>query len=195
MSQQLARLDGHIYIISHKYSHVHTGKSHISHKEIVQVQPHTASIPHKLCLCRCVSARLLHGCYPLQVCVSDGGMPGSSSNSSSNSSGGSGSSNSSSGGSGNSIRARVVTTPRRLLEAIAARVQAVAASSAAVQPQAASAAAATAAGAAGGEGPVQQRLPSGEACSVVLMQLREDIEEYDLHVYSRMSQRQRHGLP
>lgn len=39
----------------------------------------------------------------------------------------------------------------------------------------------------------EQRLPSGEMLQQVLAELAQDVEEFDKHVYSRMSQRDLHG--
>lgn len=62
--------------------------------------------------------------------------------------------------------ARVLTSPARLLAAVAARVEEAAA----------------------GEDEV---LPSGEGLRQALQELREDIAEYDQHVYSRLQGRDR----
>jgi hypothetical protein len=78
---------------------------------------------------------------------------------------------------GSSTKARVVTAPRRLQEAIAAKLRDLG-----HQPDAAPADAA---------GAAQQRLPSGEGTVQALLQLQEDVHEYDVHVYRRMPQRDR----
>jgi uncharacterized protein YaaN involved in tellurite resistance len=67
----------------------------------------------------------------------------------------------------------VLTSPPRLLEAVAARL--VEANQAVQQSQ-------------------QEALPSGESVVQALMELQEDIQEYDQHVYSRMPQRDMQGL-
>lgn len=72
-----------------------------------------------------------------------------------------------------SATARVLTSPSRLLAAVAARL--LEANQAAQQSQ-------------------QEVLPSGESVVQALTDLQEDIQEYDRHVYSRMSQRDMQGL-
>lgn len=65
--------------------------------------------------------------------------------------------------------ARVVTSPPRLLAAVAARLR-------------------------GLEHTEPEMLPSGESSQQALLELQEDIVEYDTHVYSRLSQRDLAGL-
>jgi hypothetical protein len=72
-----------------------------------------------------------------------------------------------------SATARVLTSPPRLLAAVAARL--IDADQAAQQSQ-------------------QEVLPSGESVVQALIELQEDIQDYDQHVYSRMSQRDMQGL-
>jgi hypothetical protein len=72
-----------------------------------------------------------------------------------------------------SATARVLTSPPRLLAAVAARL--IDADQAAQQSQ-------------------QEVLPSGESVVQALIELQEDIKDYDQHVYSRMSQRDMQGL-
>lgn len=68
-----------------------------------------------------------------------------------------------------SAAARVVTSPQRLVAAVRQRQQQ-------LQQQ---------------PGQHDARLASGEALADVLEQLAEDVHEYDVHVYSRMSRRDR----
>lgn len=69
--------------------------------------------------------------------------------------------------------ARVLTNPQRLQAAVAARMQ-----EADQEAQ-------------GGQ---QEVLPSGESLVQALLELHEDTDEYDQHVYSRLSQRDMRGL-
>lgn len=69
--------------------------------------------------------------------------------------------------------ARVLTNPKRLLAAVAARIQE--ADQEFQRNQ-------------------QAVLPSGESVVQALLELQEDIQEYDQHVFSRLSQRDMRGL-
>jgi hypothetical protein len=93
-------------------------------------------------------------------------------------------------------KARVLTKPQRLLEAIAVRLQQLRACEAPSRGSHTDADAGAGAGAgAGGAGEgARALLPSGERVEQALLQLREDVQEYNTHVYSRRSQRELYGL-
>jgi predicted membrane metal-binding protein len=75
---------------------------------------------------------------------------------------------------------KVVTTPQRMLAVVQWRLQQLQ-----QQPQQQQ------------EGTLleqqQQQLPSGEALQQALLELQEDITEYDVHVYSKMTKRDMYG--
>lgn len=72
--------------------------------------------------------------------------------------------------------ARVLTSPKRLQAAVTARMQQLQEDK-------------------HGQGGEQlHKLPSGEDTLQALLELQDDIAEYDTHVYSRMSQRDLQGL-
>jgi hypothetical protein len=79
-------------------------------------------------------------------------------------------------GSSGSGPIKVVTTPQRMLAVVQWRLQQL--ESTAAQQQ---------------QNQQQQQLPSGEDLQQVLLELQEDIEEYDVHVYSKMTKRDMYG--
>lgn len=78
-------------------------------------------------------------------------------------------------GSSDSGATKVVTTPQRMLDVVQWRLQQL------QQPASTEAQ------------QQQQLLPSGEALQQALLELQEDITEYDVHVYSRMTKRDMYG--
>lgn len=78
-------------------------------------------------------------------------------------------------GSSDSGATKVVTTPQRMLDVVQGRLQQL------QQPASTEAQ------------QQQQLLPSGEALQQALLELQEDITEYDVHVYSRMTKRDMYG--
>lgn len=67
---------------------------------------------------------------------------------------------------------RVVTTPQRVLQVICHKLQQLEE---------------------GQQQPQQHCLPSGEPLQQVLLELQEDVEEYNKHVYSRLTLRDLYG--
>jgi phage gp29-like protein len=73
----------------------------------------------------------------------------------------------------------VLTSPQRLLAAVSARLQQLQAQAKGTEQQ---------------EQELQETLPSGESAVQAMQELQEDIQEYDQHVYSRLSRRDLQGL-